>query len=247
MTTHIVSYSGGVSSFVVADWLVKNGIRPMLLFADTLIEDEDLYRFNRDVEDRLGIPIKRIADGRTPWQVFEDERYIGNNRIDPCSRVLKRNLLKDYIASIFDHDAVVMYIGIDWTESHRLERVQKNNPWTVKAPLCDEIKMTKLEQLEYCRSAGIRLPRLYDMGFPHNNCGGFCVKTGQAQFNLLLRKMPERYAWHEAQQKKAIKVIGKKYGFIRMQGEYLTMQEFRDVKESNIDMFDFGGCGCALD
>ncbi len=99
MTTHIVSYSGGVSSFVVADWLVKRGIRPMLLFADTLIEDEDLYRFNRDVERYLNIPIKRI---------------------------------------------------------------------------------------------------------------------------------------------------GKKNGFIRMKGKYLTMREFRDVKDANIDIFDFGGCGCAL-
>ena len=47
---------------------------------------------------------------------------------------------------------------------------------------------------------GLQLPRLYSMGFAHNNCGGFRIKAGRASFANLLRRMPERYARHEQQE-----------------------------------------------
>lgn len=50
------------------------------------------------------------------------------------------------------------------------------------------------------RAIGIDPPRLYKLGFHHNNCGGFCIKAGQAHFAHLLKVMPERYAEHEAQE-----------------------------------------------
>jgi hypothetical protein len=87
------------------------------------------------------------------------------------------------------------------------------------------------------------------MGFQHNNCGGFCVKTGQAQFRLLLREFPARYRYHEEQQEKLFSKIGA-HGTIRMQRDnklqYLSMREFREHVEGQgaVDEFDFGGCGC---
>jgi hypothetical protein len=41
---------------------------------------------------------------------------------------------------------------------------------------------------------GIKLPRMYELGFQHANCGGRCIKAGKAHFANLYRVWPERYA-----------------------------------------------------
>ena len=65
---HIVSLSGGSASAVTADRVIKaygsNSVT--LWFADTLWEDEDLYRFLKDLEARWNKKIVRYTDGRTP-------------------------------------------------------------------------------------------------------------------------------------------------------------------------------------
>ena len=88
-------FSGGVGSWMTARRVVDmhgtDGL--VLLFADTMMEDEDLYRFIVDAAKNIGGEFVRIADGRTPWQVFTDERFLGNTKVDPCSKILKRQLL----------------------------------------------------------------------------------------------------------------------------------------------------------
>lgn len=85
--------------------------------------------------------------------------------------------------------------------------------------------------LEQLKEIGIRPPRLYDMGFPHNNCGGFCVKAGQSQFRLLLKTMPERYAEHERQEEELRQYLGKDVAILRrtIQGKAvpLTLRQLR--------------------
>lgn len=254
MNDHVVvSLSGGVASWAAASRAVaSSGVDNVtLLFADTLIEDEDLYRFLNDIEVQLGVPITRIAEGRTPWQVFNDVKFLGNTRIDPCSRVLKRELLRSWLDE-HHPDGVRLMVGIDWTEIHRTARIMEGYlPHRVEFPLIvDEIdKHQVFAELE---AAGIRRPRLYDMGFPHNNCGGFCIKAGQAQFALLLEKLPERYAEHEAQEEALRERLGKNVAILRDRRggvtKPYTLKDFR-IQLDGGDRFetdDWGGCGCAL-
>lgn len=66
---HVVMFSGGIGSFCAAERVksaLTTGDKLTLLFTDTKMEDEDLYRFLNDSEKALGITITRIADGRTP-------------------------------------------------------------------------------------------------------------------------------------------------------------------------------------
>ena len=104
--------------------------------------------------------------------------------------------------------------------------------------------------LDAMRADGIEPPRLYAMGFPHNNCGGFCVKAGQAHFRLLLEKMPERYAYHEAQEEALRRHLEKDIAVLRDRsgGETrpLTMRAFRERIQGgdDYDRYDWGGCGC---
>lgn len=69
--------------------------------------------------------------------------------------------------------------------------------------------------METATKMGIEPPRLYKLGFEHNNCGGGCVLGGQAQWAHLLRVMPERYAWHEEQERLTRQHIGKNVAILR--------------------------------
>lgn len=254
-TKHIVMYSGGACSWATAMRVKQRhlGEDIVLLFADTKMEDQDLYRFLNDSSKQLVIPIIRIADGRTPWGVFEDQNIIGNSRMAPCSQELKRKILDNWLKNNCYPGSTVIHFGIDWTEFHRLERLRKTKPkWTCEAYMTEPPYLSKADMLSWMKREGLQPPRLYALGFHHNNCGGFCVKAGQAQFALLLKTMPERYAFHEQRERELRSRIGD-YGILsdRSGGKrrQISLEEFRkrvEAKET-YDEFDFGGCGCALD
>jgi 3'-phosphoadenosine 5'-phosphosulfate sulfotransferase (PAPS reductase)/FAD synthetase len=112
-------FSGGVGSWAAAKRVAEahGGVVGLtLLFADTLIEDADTYRFLEDAAANVGAPLVRIADGRTPWELFAAESFLGNTRVDICSRVLKRELADRWLAEHYTPEAVTVYVGIDWSE-----------------------------------------------------------------------------------------------------------------------------------
>lgn len=259
---HIVSYSGGIGSAMTAQLLCEEYGKEnvALLFADTNMEDEDLYRFNSDLVNKLKCEFIRIADGRTVWEVFEDVKFIGNSRIDPCSKILKRELIKNYIKCNFLPDECNIWVGIDCTEEHRLERVVLNNkPYVYRSFLIENgYFIFPSTKIDWCNKMEIIPPRLYSMNFAHNNCGGFCVKAGLGQFKLLYEKLPERYKYHENKElevmlkNKNLKPFLKKN--INGKVEYITLKYYREnYLESNskqlteFELLDYGGCGCALE
>ncbi|MEX3620550.1 hypothetical protein [Paenibacillus glucanolyticus] len=87
--------------------------------------------------------------------------------------------------------------AIDWMEIHRMEAIQRSWPYEVKAMMTEVPYWDKHEMLKALKQDGIRKPRLYDMGFAHNNCGGFCVRAGQGHFINLLQKKRDLYLFHE--------------------------------------------------
>ena len=205
---YIVSYSGGASSWAAAK-VVKERIMSLddsmtLLFADTLIEDEDTYAFLDAGAKHLGVPVTRIADGRTPLEVFETERMIGNSRIDPCSRILKRQLLDKWVDKIDTPKTRVL--GLDWTEINRFERYAARMDGLAIAPLID-FRIGKPEIMRMVKEAGLPTQRLYRLGFPHANCGGACVKAGITQWTLLYRTFPDRFKhWEDGEEKLRVKL-----------------------------------------
>jgi hypothetical protein len=252
---HIVFYSGGIGSWYAAKRVVERhgAENVVLLFTDTLVEDEDLYRFLDESTALLGATLVKIADGRTPWEVFRDERFIGNSRIAPCSHILKQETAEKWIKANYAPDECVLYLGIDWTEEHRTVAPRKNwLPYRVEFPMCDEPYVMKDDMIAELASLGVTPPRLYALGFSHNNCGGFCVRAGQGHFANLLDKLPERYKAHEAQEESLRQYLGKDVSILRRQRQGvktpLTLRQLRDELQggdaSQVDMFDIGGCGC---
>ncbi len=255
----IVFYSGGVASYFATKRIIeKYGIKDLyLLFTDTRMEDEDLYRFLYESVNKLGLlnRLIHLSDGRSPWDVYFDRNYMSNNRIAHCSEDLKMDVAKRWIEKncISKDNKTILYFGIDTLESHRAIPIEEKwFPYKVKFPLMEKPYISKSNMFkELVEVDKIEVPRLYKMGFQHNNCGGFCVKAGKAHFAILLKTMPERYKFHEEKELELIKQIGKKYTILRevkdgVQG-YITLQEFRNKIENNnaqVDKFDIGGCGC---
>lgn len=257
MTDHLVQFSGGIGSWMTArrirDKIMRRGDTLSLLFADTMMEDEDLYRFLEDAADDVKGDLIQIRDGRDVWQVFKDEKFIGNTLVDPCSRRLKRELLRKWIEDNREPEDTIIYLGIDWTEIHRYERaVPRWEPWTLRAPMCEKPLLDKAAMLDALADRFIEPPRLYALGFPHNNCGGFCVKAGAGQFALLYHTMPERFAYHEQREQEVREYIGADVAILRRRAGGVTrpqtLRELRERIERGEKVGrDMGGCGCAID
>lgn len=258
---HVVMFSGGLGSWLTAKRVAdQHGTDDLvLLFADVASgrsphvgEDEDAYRFINEAAADVGGELVTVRDGRDIWQVFRDDRFLGNTRLANCSKFLKQKPCRDWLDANTDPDDAIVYVGIDWTETHRLPAIEKGwAPYVVRAPLTEPPYLDRDQMQAMCAEAGIEIPRLYRAGFPHNNCGGFCVRAGQAQMELLLREHPERYAFHEAEEESLRQYLGKDVGILRDRTggtlTPLTLAAFRERIEDQPDLFDpldVGGCGC---
>lgn len=261
MSEHVVMFSGGLGSWVTARRVVEqHGAENVtLLFADVgsdrsehVGEDEDTYRFVNEAAANVGAELVTVRDGRDIWQVFRDDRFLGNARLANCSKFLKQKPCRDWLEANRDPADTTVYVGIDWSESHRLPAIEAGwAPYPVKAPLTEPPYLDRDDMRAMCVEAGIEVPRLYRAGFAHNNCGGFCVRAGQAQMELLLREHPERYLFHESEEQKLRDHLDKDVAILRDRSggtvTPLTLTAFRerlDDQPSMFDPLDVGGCGC---
>lgn len=256
-------FSGGIGSWAAAKRVVaEHGAENVkLLFTDTNFEDEDTYRFLNDAAENLGAELVRIDNGgQTIWDVFEKHNFLGNSRVDICSRELKREPADKWIKANFSPDEVICYIGIDWSEIHRFERLHPRKlPYIYKAPLCEPPYLTKAEMQQWAESEGIKQQRLYKLAMPHANCGGGCVKAGVGHWRHLFKVWPARYQLWESKEQAMYEKVPNAKPFLRMteNGEtrYITLKQLREEylepeaagAACQIDMFDYGGCGCFSD
>jgi hypothetical protein len=203
---YVLSLSGGTASAVAADRAIQRFGRDAvtLWFADTSWEDADLHRFLGDCLARWGGELVLYRDGRTPLQVAEDKHIIPNQKIAPCSFELKVKPFKRFIEA--HGKPLTVLLGLDWKEPHRLARPQAAYGAIAGVSVDYPLLWMPIEYRPYSevvRSWGIEPPRLYALGFPHNNCGGRCVKQGIREWLRLRETFPERFAevrdWEQAQ------------------------------------------------
>lgn len=256
VTTHLVQFSTGLGSAEVARRVVEAyGVNNVhLLTADTLAEDDDNWRFAREAHTFIKSPEWLIlADGRTPMQVGRDERVVPNDRMPVCTKILKRQLLRKHINTNYDPANTVIHLGYDWTEPQRHQKAAPNwAPFEVRSVLMDPPYVHKAMLMFIWRSRyGIEPPRLYDAGFGHANCGGACVRGGQASWQRLLEWNRERYLEWEGEEETTREFLGKDVSILRSRkggtSVPLTLRRFReelDKDSTQFDPDDVGACGC---
>jgi hypothetical protein len=262
---HVVMFSGGIGSWAVAKLIAeKYGTDNLyLLFTDVkgnnpsphVGEDEDTYRFIDDAVKNIGGEYVYINTGKDIWEVFKDRRFLGNSRLASCSHELKQKPARAWLDENCDPAETTVYVGIDWTETHRIPAIVRNYlPYTAEAPLTEPPYLSKQDMIDWAKREGLKPPRAYALGFAHNNCGGGCVRSGQAQFKKLLDLMPERYAEWEQQEDKMRVFLGRDISILNrvVDGHKtpLTLTELRTQTEQQPSLFDdldFGGCGCFVE
>lgn len=100
---------------------------------------------------------------------------------------------------------------------------------------------------------GIEVPQLYDEGFSHNNCGGFCVRAGIGAFVNLYRFNPLLFQYHKEKEQEARQLIGEDVAilFRSIKGSPRRPYTLAELEEDLVaqglteeETQDMGGCGC---
>jgi hypothetical protein len=250
-------FSGGLGSWAaakrVAQGVGTSGL--VLLFADTLVEDPDLYRFVSAAARNVGGELVTVKDGRTPFEVFKDDRFLGNARLANCSKYLKQKPCRRWLDENCDPDTTRLYVGIDWSEVHRMPGIVAGwAPYRVTAPMCERPYRDKAMVLNWCKAEGLRPPRAYAEGFPHNNClQQGCVRGGQAYWATMLNRRKAAYLESERQEQDLREHLDADVSILRDRtggaSTPMTLREFRERVEAqgSFDDMEWGGCGCFTD
>ena len=251
-------FSGGAGSWATAKRVAErhgtDGL--VLLFADTLVEDADLYRFLRESAENVGGRLVTVADGRTPFEVFRDDRFLGNARLANCSKFLKQKPCREWLETNCDPETTTLYVGIDWSETHRVPAIVKGwAPYRVECPLTERPYLDKRAVLAWLVAEGVAPPVGYAEGFGHNNClAQGCVRGGQAYWANMLRTRRDAYLETEAQELDLRDFLDADVAMLRDRTggtvTPITLREFRERQESAPGLFDadeWGDCGCFVD
>ena len=258
---HVISFSTGLSSALTVERVLStyNPEDCHIVFMDTLWEDDDNYRFMGELADRwldlYGVEIITITEGRTPLDVARDVQLIPNQKVAPCTFVLKIEPFVNWMTNQFGKgdsaQQVTVHIGYDYSEVHRCEATTRNYNkagWSVHYPLL----WKPLEHRPYTEVSrqdwGIEPPRMYAQGYSHANCGGRCVKQGLGDWRRTMEYYPERFIevrdWETEMRDHPIR---QKYAILRDQSggtvTALPLSEFEKRGSYNLPLFDFeGGC-----
>lgn len=195
---HIVCYSGGHSSGVVAIEVARRfGRENVILLNHDIhftVEHADIKRFKREVSEYLGIPIT-YANHKNPnldqFDICVKEKAF---KVDKgpvlCTSRLKTEPFQEYLkAHHADRDCVIYY-GFDDTPSER-KRIQRRigilgaDGYRTDYPLALWNERTILETIEI----GITKPSTYSV-FIHGNCVG-CLKAGWQHWYIVYCTRPD--------------------------------------------------------
>lgn len=192
---HVVNFSSGIGSWAAAKRVAeKYGTENLvLLFANTNSEDPDNYRFLRDAAANVGGEVVMLNNGgKSVWDVFHEDSYIGNPRGCNAANTLKRAALDAWTSTHLTPETATIYVGFDWTEPERLPRLREIlAPWSVEAPMAEPPLLTKSQVLEWARREGVEPPRMYALGYPHANCGDDgCIQGGMGYWEHRLTVDP---------------------------------------------------------
>ncbi len=201
-----------------------------------------------------------LAEGRTPWEVFRDERFLGNSRVDPCSKILKRQLLDSYFETHHPRPTTMRVVGLGWWERKRFEGDGKKkvgmrkrmaeNGWVCVAPLIDHRPVIDRHDLKaWAEREGLELSSAYDDGFEHDNCGGECVKAGQSHWLNMLKNRPDTFRNSESEENSLRELLGDVSMMVETRAGVKTplpLTMFRERVERGEETCLFGGapCGC---
>lgn len=200
-------------------------------------EDEDNQRFLKDVQDWLGIKIEHVIPKKYPStsavDVWESKQFMSGPHGAPCTLELKKKARQEWERN---NRADWHVLGFTAEEKRRHERFVLTERDNVIPVLIDE-NITKADCYNIIRGAGLKLPRIYSLGYPNANCIG-CVKATSATYWNHVREIhPKVFEQRSNQSRK----IGAK--LVKFKGKRMFLDELpKDAIGRSMKNMDFE-CG----
>lgn len=187
-------FSSGVASAVMTKIALQQHTDAIIVQCDLGdSEDSDNKRFSAECEKWFGREILKIKSSKYSDidDVFERRKYHSGINGAPCTGEMKFTPRLDFQ---LPSDLHLWGYTADGDDVRRFNRMCKEYPeMNQKAPLIER-GITKAGCFSMIESAGIKRPRVYDLGFPNGNCIG-CVKATSPDYWSLVRKhFPEVFA-----------------------------------------------------
>lgn len=161
----------------------------VIAYCKTGSEDSDNERFMQDCVKWFGMDITHLKSEKyeNTWHVWESRQYISGIDGAPCTSHLKIN---PRIAFQRPDDIHVFGYTADKRDVMRAEALRENWPdLKIMTPLIDR-GITKAACLAMIKTAGIKPPRVYAMGFPCANCIPCCKATSPDYWSLVRKEFP---------------------------------------------------------
>lgn len=182
-------FSCGAASAVATKLALLDGPAE-IVYCHVQEEHPDNLRFKADCEKWFGQEIKVVRNEKyngSIYEVFEKNKYIVGVAGAPCTRLLKKELRKQY-----ERPGDRQVFGYTVEEQDRVDRfIDANNDVNLWSILIDK-GLTKQDCLAILDRAGIELPAMYKLGYQNNNCIG-CVKGGLGYWNKIRQDFPEQF------------------------------------------------------
>jgi hypothetical protein len=197
VTQHIVCYSGGHSSALVAIEVVrKYGRDDVVLLNHDIhpnVEDADVKRFKREVADYLGLPITYA--NHPHWDsmdqfdvVMQAKAFKVGMGTALCTHRLKTEPFMRWLGkNVPDPEQTVIYYGFDASEGVRIQRrtgIMGAQGYKTAYPLA-----TWPRTISSTEEIGIRPPLTYG-AWKHANCTG-CLKGGKQHWYTVYCLRPD--------------------------------------------------------
>lgn len=199
---HIVCYSGGHSSGVVAIEVARRfGVDNIVLLNHDIsanVEHEDVKRFKREVAEYLGVPITYANINNLPADELPDQidvvlkakAFKVGSGSELCTSRLKTEPFEKWLAANAADKNCVIYYGFDANERVRIQRrvgVLAAMGYKSDYPLALWSERTISQTIE----VGINPPMQYAY-FKHANCIG-CLKAGKQHWYIVYCIRPKLY------------------------------------------------------
>lgn len=181
--SRVVSWFSCGAASAVATKLINPDV---IAYCNTGSEDADNERFMLDCEKWFDQPVTRLQNEKykDTWSLWEKRKWLSGPEGAPCTGELK---IQPRLEFQRVDDVHVFGYTADASDVRRAAAMRENWPeLNISTPLIDR-GITKAACLAMIMSAGIKPPRVYEMGFPNANCVP-CVKATSPSYWALVRK-----------------------------------------------------------
>jgi len=156
-----------------------------------LEEHADNRRFLKDVAEWCNIEIEEYSAKKYPLasavEVWERRKAMVFPHGAPCTVHLKKEAREEWEVTNKPDFHVLGFTAEERNRHDRFVLTERENV----IPILIDADMTKADCGDMIRGAGIKLPAIYDHGFPNANCLG-CVKaTSPTYWNHVRREFPD--------------------------------------------------------